>query len=180
LPSDGLIASFGIPPFKIWDLGIRHKNYYCKTAIKQYMSHDDSELQAIRQKKMAELQRLAESKAAMSSLTEPVVLTDSTFAKQVSKYPIILVDFWAPWCGPCRIVGPVIEQLAREYSGKVAFGKLNVDENPQIASAFGVQSIPTMIVFRSGKAVDFMVGALPKAQIEMKLKQQMSGNSLYG
>src|SRR5215471_6333277 len=108
------------------------------------MSPDDNELEVIRQKKMAELQRLAATKAAMSSLAEPVVMTDSTFSQQVSKYPIMLVDFWAPWCGPCRIVGPVIEQLAREYSGKVAFGKLNVDENPQVAGAFGVQSIPTM------------------------------------
>ncbi len=138
--------------------------------------NDDSELEAIRQKKMVELQRLAATKAAMSSLTEPVVITDSNFAQQVSKYPLMLVDFWAPWCGPCRMVGPVIEQLAREYSGRVAFGKLNVDENPQVAGAFGVQSIPTMIVFRAGKAVDVMVGALPKSQIEIKLKQQMSSS----
>ena len=143
------------------------------------LSYDD-EIEAIQRKKLAELQKLAADRAALSSVAEPIVLTDSSFASQVSKYPILLVDFWAPWCGPCRMVGPIIEQLAKEYSGRVAFGKLNVDENPQIAGAFGVQSIPTMIIFRSGKAVDVMVGAMPKGQIEMKLKQQLSGSSVYG
>src|SRR5690349_15298280 len=95
----------------------------------------DGELEAIRQKKMAELQKLAAARSTMSSLSEPIALTDASFAQEVSRYPLMLVDFWAPWCGPCRMVGPIIEQLAREYSGKVAFGKLNVDENPQIAGA---------------------------------------------
>jgi thioredoxin 1 len=75
------------------------------------------------------------------------------------------------------MVGPIIEQLAREYSGRIAFGKLNVDDNPRISASFGVQSIPTMIMFRSGKAVDVMIGAMPKGQIETKLKQQLSGNN---
>jgi thioredoxin 1 len=143
------------------------------------MSSDD-ELEAIKQRKMAELQKIASAKAMMSALTEPVVLTDSNFKGEVAKYPVMLVDFWAPWCGPCRMVSPIIEQLAREYSGKVAFGKVNVDENQMIAGSFGIQSIPTMMIFKNGKAVDVMIGALPKAQIEMKLKQQLSSNSIYG
>lgn len=143
------------------------------------MSSDD-ELEAIKQKKMAELQKAAATKAMMSSITEPVVLTDSNFKSEVSKYPIMLVDFWAPWCGPCRIVSPIIEQLAREYSGRVAVGKVNVDENQMISASFGIQSIPTMMIFKNGKAVDVMIGALPKAQIEMKLKQQLTSNSIYG
>ena len=143
------------------------------------MSSDD-ELEAIKQRKMAELQKIASTKAMMSALTEPVVLTDSNFQSETAKYPIMLVDFWAPWCGPCRMVGPVIEQLAREYSGRVAFGKVNVDENQMISASFGIQSIPTMMMFKNGKAVDVVVGALPKAQIEMKLKQQLSSNSIYG
>jgi thioredoxin len=143
------------------------------------MSSDD-ELEAIKQKKLAELQKAAAAKATMSSLTEPIVLTDSNFRSEVAKYPLILVDFWAPWCGPCRMVSPIIEQLAREYSGRVAFGKVNVDECQMTAASFGIQSIPTMMVFKNGKAVDIMVGAMPKGQIEMKLKQQMSGNdSIY-
>src|SRR5262245_46260896 len=132
---------------------------------------------------MAELQKSASARAAMAGLTEPVVLTDSNFASEVAKYPVMLVDFWAPWCGPCRIVGPIIEQLAREYSGQVAFGKLNVDDNQMVAGSFGVQSIPTMMIMKAGKVVDVMVGALPKAQIEMKLKQQIGAGgqgSIYG
>ena len=145
------------------------------------MSSDD-ELEAIKQKKLAELQREAAAKASMSDLTEPIVLTDSNFASEVRKYPLMIVDFWAPWCGPCRMVSPIIEQLAREYSGKVAFGKVNVDENQRVPASFGIQSIPTLMIFKVGKAVDVIIGAMPKAQIEIKIKQQISSNdnSIYG
>ncbi|MCI0562817.1 MAG: thioredoxin [Nitrososphaera sp.] len=143
------------------------------------MSADD-ELEAIKQRKLAEYQKAASARATMAGLTEPVVLNDANFAEEVGKYPLILVDFWAPWCGPCRIVSPIIEQLAREYSGRVVFGKVNVDESPMVASTFGIQSIPTMMIFRKGKAVDVMIGALPKAQIELKLKSLSgSGDSIY-
>ena len=145
------------------------------------MSSDD-ELEAIKHKKLAELQKQAATKATMSSITEPIVLTDSNFASEVTKYPIMLVDFWAPWCGPCRMVSPIIEQLSREYSGRVAFGKVNVDENQRIAASFGIQSIPTLMIFKGSKAVDIIIGAIPKAQIEMKLKQQLlsKNDSIYG
>jgi thioredoxin 1 len=144
------------------------------------MSLDD-ELEAIKHKKLAELQKEAASKAVMASITEPIVLTDSNFGSEVAKYPIMLVDFWAPWCGPCRMVSPIIEQLAKEYSGKIAFGKVNVDDNQRIAASFGIQSIPTLMLFKDGKAVDIIMGALPKAQIEMKLKQQLlsKNDSIY-
>jgi thioredoxin 1 len=141
-----------------------------------HMNSDD-ELEAIKNKKLAELQKEADTKAMMSSITEPLVLTDSNFASEVTKYPIMLVDFWAPWCGPCRMVSPIVEQLSREYSGRVAFGKVNVDENQRIATSFGIQSIPTLMIFKGSKAVDVMVGAMPKAQIEMKLKQQLLSNN---
>jgi thioredoxin 1 len=140
------------------------------------MSSDD-ELEAIKHKKLAELQKEATTKAMMSSITEPIVLTDSNFTSEISKYPIMLVDFWAPWCGPCRMVSPIIEQLSREYSGKVAFGKVNVDENQRIAASFGIQSIPTLMIFKGSKAVDVIIGAMPKAQIERKLKQQLLSNN---
>ncbi|HKF27012.1 MAG TPA: thioredoxin [Nitrososphaera sp.] len=139
--------------------------------------NSDDELEAIKNKKLAELQKEADTKAMMSSITEPLVLTDSNFASEVTKYPIMLVDFWAPWCGPCRMVSPIVEQLSREYSGRVAFGKVNVDENQRIATSFGIQSIPTLMIFKGSKAVDVMVGAMPKAQIEMKLKQQLLSNN---
>ena len=140
----------------------------------------DDDLEAIKQRKMAELQKAAASKALMSALTEPVILTDSNFKNEIAKYPVMLVDFWASWCGPCRMVSPMIEQLAKEYSGRVAFGKVNVDENQMISGSFGIQSIPTMMIFKGGKAVDVMIGALPKAQIELKINQQLSSNSIYG
>ena len=144
------------------------------------MSSDD-ELEAIKNKKLAELQKEAATKALMSSITEPIVLTDSNFESEVAKYPIMVVDFWAPWCGPCRMVSPIIEQLSREYSGRVAFGKVNVDENQRIAASFGIQSIPTIMIFKGSKAVDVIMGAVPKAQVEMKLKQQLLSNydSIY-
>ena len=145
------------------------------------MSSDD-ELEAIKHKKLAELQKEAATKAMMSSITEPIVLTDSNFASEVTKYPIMLVDFWAPWCGPCKMVSPIIEQLSREYSGRVAFGKVNVDENQRISASFGIQSIPTLMIFTGGNAVDVIIGAMPKAQIEMKLQQQLlsKNDSIYG
>ena len=145
------------------------------------MSSDD-ELEAIKHNKLAELQKEAATKAMMSSIIEPIVLTDSNFASEVTKYPIMLVDFWAAWCGPCKMVSPIIEQLSREYSGRVAFGKVNVDENQRIAASFGIQSIPTLMIFKGGKAVDVIIGAMPKAQIEMKLKQQLlsKNDSIYG
>jgi thioredoxin 1 len=152
-------------------------------SILGYMnSTSDDELEMIKQKKLAELQKMAATKTMMSSLAEPVVLTDSNFANEVAKYPIILVDFWAPWCGPCRMVSPIIEQLAREYSGRVAFGKVNVDENQITAASFGIQSIPTMMIFKGNKAVDVIVGARSKAQIQTKLKQHLASNrdSIYG
>ena len=139
--------------------------------------NSDDELEAIKHKKLAELQKEAATKAMMSSITEPLVLTDSNFASEVTKYPIMLVDFWAPWCGPCRMVTPMIEQLSREYSGRVAFGKVNVDENQRIAASFGIKSIPTLMIFKGTKAVDVIIGAMPKAQIEMKLKQQLLSNN---
>ena len=140
----------------------------------------DDELEAIKQKKMADLQKAAAAREALLSITQPVHLTDANFSSELAKYQLILVDFWAPWCGPCRMVGPIIDQLSKEYSGKVVFGKLNVDESPRVAGTFGVQSIPTMMIFKGGKAVDVMIGAMPKGAIEAKLKQQLSNGSIYG
>jgi thioredoxin 1 len=107
------------------------------------------------------------------------------FRDEVSKYPLMLIDFWAPWCGPCRMISPIIEELAGEYSGKVVFGKMNIDENQTVAQYFGIQSIPTMMILKNAKVVDVIIGALPKAHIESKLMQHLSESdntigSVYG
>src|ERR671910_2684976 len=143
--------------------------------------HNDEEILEIKQRKLREMQKMATMRSTMNSITRPIVLTDLNFSEEISKYPVMLIDFWAPWCGPCRMVSPIIEQLSREYSGKVAFGKVNVDENQKIAASFGIQSIPTLMIFKGSKAVDVIIGAMPKAQIEMKLKQQLSSknDSIY-
>ena len=148
--------------------------------------HDDKEVLAIKQRKLAEMQKIASTRSSMNNISKPIVLTDSNFREEVSKYPLLLVDFWAPWCGPCRMVSPVIEQLANEYAGSVVFGKLNIDENQLVAKSFGIQSIPTLMILKNSKVVDVLVGALPKAQIQLKIKQHLSdsknsvGGSVYG
>ena len=92
---------------------------------------------------------------------KPISITDGNFDEIISKYDTVVVDFWAPWCGPCRLIAPIIEQLAKEMKGKVVFAKLNTDENPKTAMRFRVMSIPTLILFKNGKMVDRNVGALP-------------------
>jgi len=88
-----------------------------------------------------------------------IELTDSNFITEIANYKgVALVDFWAPWCGPCRMLGPLLETLAAKYDGKVKFGKLNVDENPETAAIFGIQSIPNVIIFKDGKQVESLIG----------------------
>jgi thioredoxin 2 len=96
----------------------------------------------------------------------PVDVTDQSFQPEVLSHPgPVLVDCWAPWCGPCKMVAPVLEQLAAEYRGRLKIAKLNVDENPAIASRYGIQSIPTMLIFKNGTQVDKIIGAVPREEI---------------
>jgi thioredoxin 2 len=103
---------------------------------------------------------------------KPIEVDDRSFEKEVIKSQIpVLVDCWAPWCGPCRIVAPTIDQLARKYSGRVKVTKLNTDDNPEVTASYGILSIPTLLIFRGGKLVDRMVGTIPRAEIERRLSR---------
>jgi thioredoxin len=102
---------------------------------------------------------------------EVKTLTDATFDDEVSQAPTpMIIDFWAPWCGPCRMVGPVIDEIAEEHSGAVSIGKVNVDENPGIASKFGIMSIPTIILFKNGQPAKKIIGARSKADFEREFE----------
>jgi len=116
--------------------------------------------------------RCGRCKAELRFDTATVTVTDSTFAVEVERWPApVLLDLWAPWCGPCRMVAPMMEKLAAEWAGRVRVAKLNVDENPATAARFGAQSIPTMLVLKDGKEVDRMVGVQPKEEIERRLER---------
>ena len=111
-------------------------------------------------------------KTPLLSATEPIIVTDATFPSEVERSPLpVLVDMWAAWCGPCRMVAPIVDQLAAELSGRVRVAKLNIDENPATPSRFGVRSIPTMLIFKDGREVDRIVGAQSKPAIVSRLKQ---------
>ncbi len=101
-------------------------------------------------------------------------VTDSTFKTDVleSKVPV-LVDFWAPWCGPCRMVAPVVEEISEQYDGKVKVVKVNTDENPNVASQYGIRSIPTLMIFKDGQRVDMVVGAVPKTTLANTLEKYL-------
>ncbi len=103
-----------------------------------------------------------------------IELNDSNFEQFVNSDKPVLVDFWAEWCGPCKMIGPLVEELAGDYEGKATIGKLNVDENPNMTAKFGVRSIPTLLVFKNGQVVDKQVGAVPKAVLSQKLEAQMA------
>jgi thioredoxin 2 len=110
-------------------------------------------------------------KTPLVSTGGPITVTDASFASLVEQSPQpVLVDFWAAWCGPCRMIAPVIEQLAAELSGRVKVAKLDVDSNPVTASRFGVQSIPQLLIFKGGREVDRLVGAVPKHEIVRHLQ----------
>ncbi len=101
-------------------------------------------------------------------------VTDSTFEQEVLKSEVpVLVDFWAPWCGPCRMVAPVVEEIAEQYEGQIKVVKVNTDENPQIASQYGIRSIPTLMIFKDGDKVDMVVGAVPKTTLATTLEKYL-------
>ncbi len=118
------------------------------------------ETENIKKKKMEQLMEMAKGGSKMPG--KPVQVTDSDMHDVVQQHPLVVVDCWAPWCGPCRMLSPVIEDLAEDMQGDVVFAKLNTDENQQTAKQYGIMSIPTLLLFKDGELVDQQMGALPK------------------
>lgn len=107
-------------------------------------------------------------------MASTVEITDSNFEEILKSDQPILVDFWAEWCGPCKMIGPLVEELAGDYDGKAVIGKVNVDENPNMSAKFGIRSIPTLLVFKGGEVVDKQIGAVPKQVLADKIDAQMA------
>lgn len=135
------------------------------------------ELEKIRQKRMVELmQKLGgqgEQQPKQEVIDHPIKVDVGNFDDVLAKHKNVVVDFWAEWCMPCRMIAPIVEQLAKEYAGKVVFAKLNTDENPAIAGRYGITGIPTLIFFKNGRPVDKVVGALPKAELKRWVERNL-------
>jgi len=131
------------------------------------------ELEEIKRKKMEQMKKDmdASAKPFVELPDKPVIVTDATIDAAASQYPIFILDCWAEWCGPCRTIGPIIEQLASEMKGKVVFGKLNIDQNMQTANKYRISAIPTLMVFKDGKLIDKLVGAYPKPDLVANIQK---------
>ncbi len=105
-----------------------------------------------------------------------IEITDANFEEIIASDKPVLVDFWAEWCGPCKMIGPVVEELAGEYEGKAVIGKVDVDNNPNVSAKFGIRSIPTLLVFKGGEVVDKQIGAVPKSVLAQKLDAQVEAS----
>lgn len=130
------------------------------------------DIETIRKKKLEQLKKkyINGGNQMENMPSEPVEMNDTDMNDHINKHKIVVVDCWAPWCGPCRMIHPIIDELAKELQGKVVFGKLNVDNNQQTASKYGIMSIPSLLVFKDGKLVDQIVGAMPKPTLKSKLE----------
>jgi thioredoxin 1 len=129
------------------------------------------EIEQIREKKRQEMLKGEAEGADWPS--EPAEVSDGTFNDFIKKYPLVVVDCWAPWCGPCRMMSPVIDALAKEMQGKIAFGKLNTDMNPKVAMRFQIEAIPTLLVIKDGELAERLVGAKPKEDLARRLKAHL-------
>jgi thioredoxin 1 len=138
----------------------------------------DEDLEKVRRKKLEDLmkgisERTKKTGTPLQASDKPIELTDDTFYNFTENNNLAVIDCWAPWCGPCRFLTPVVEELARDYQGRIAFGKLNVDENQRVARQYGIMSIPTLLIFKNGKMVDQLIGAMPRNMLEPRITIHM-------
>ena len=135
----------------------------------------NDELEQIKKKKLEDLKKqyTIGGKSMENMPDTPVEMSDADLEEQTNKYDMVVVDCWAPWCGPCRMIHPIVDELAKEMQGKVVFGKLNVDNNQATASKYGIMSIPSLLVFKEGKLVDRIVGAMPKPMLKAKIEPHL-------
>ncbi len=134
---------------------------------------EDKELEELRRKKLEEMTHRKQEESE-SSITDPIVeVTDLNFNDVTSKEGLVIIDCWAAWCAPCRMLSPIIDELAKDYVGKIVFGKLNVDENNEVALKYQIMSIPTILVFKNGNLVDRIGQAMPRRLLEPRITQHL-------
>ena len=134
---------------------------------------EDEELKIINEKRMKKLQQIMNEKELLKNIKDPLNLDDYNFFQTIIKFPLLLVDFLSPWCGPCRMMSPLIDQIGKEYMGNLVVGKVNVDENPTISRQFGISSIPTLILFKKGQAVNKIIGSVSKNKIDEMVRMHL-------
>ncbi len=133
----------------------------------------DEELEKIKRAKLEEMMHGVVQNPVKPASDKPIEITDVTFKETIQNHSLVVVDCWAAWCAPCRMVAPIIDEMARDYAGKILFGKLNVDENRQVATQYEIMSIPTLLVFKNGQLVDRVVGAMPRQMLEPKITRYL-------
>ncbi|MBS7614381.1 thioredoxin [Candidatus Bathyarchaeota archaeon] len=133
---------------------------------------EDKELEELKRRKLEELLRMKQQEPSASAATV-VEVTDQTFAELTSQRCLVVVDCWAPWCAPCRMMEPIIEDLAKDYAERIVFGKLNVDENIEVPTKYKIMSIPTILVFKNGELVDRIVGGMARKILEQRITRHL-------
>jgi len=136
-------------------------------------NEEDEELERIKQAKLRKMMTGMACEKGGTAFSKPILMSDATFKEVIQNHPLVVVDCWALWCGPCRLVAPIIEELSRDYVGRIVFGKLNVDDNREVRTKYNIMSIPTLLVFKNGKLVDTIIGAMPRQTLEQKITRHL-------
>jgi thioredoxin 1 len=134
---------------------------------------DEEELQRIIQARLRETTNRADSEKRKTPFDQPIEVNDATFKEIIRNHRVVVVDCWSPWCRPCDAIAPIIEELSKDYMGEILFGILNVDENPKVSMQYGIMSIPTLLIFKSGRLLDKIVGATSRQMLEPKITQYL-------